>query len=350
MKLRLTNYDTSEYKQFEDMLNNLSKSGYNCKSVDMFTVFKKDEQRFYYKADIFVPQKKSSKNNREQRDQWLLKYVNHGYEFIGKSRKIYVFKAAQAANIKGTDQALLLTYFKRNKTISNIIFIFVAMLLSFLLIPSVFANQNPMEFITNGSIILHYIPLLFCPALLIRFFNHHLTTEKIKLTLSNKKANNKISKYPFIISNWLLIVSIVLIIAGFSIDFIGRETLPLNDRIITLSALGLSSNNDEYNTFNKSSSLMIKEAISYNEENDNDALIVNYYYYNSEKKAKNALNDYLNSVNFKNKKQITNGYLLSNDSIYNCIAFVKNKRLIIVQTTVDLLENNTYQKITSFNY
>ena len=32
------------------------------------------------------------------------------------------------------------------------------------------------------------------------------------------------------------------------------------------------------------------------------------------------------------------------------IAFVKNKRLIIVQTTVDLLENNTYQKITSFNY
>ena len=38
---------------------------------------------------------------------------------------------------------------------------------------------------------------------------------------------------------------------GFSIDFIGRETLPLNDRIITLSALGLSSNNDEYNTFNK---------------------------------------------------------------------------------------------------
>lgn len=83
---------------------------------------------------------------------------------------------------------------------------------------------------------------------------------------------------------------------------------------------------------------------------DNDALIVNYYYYNSEKKAKNALNDYLNSVNFKNKKQITNGYLLSNDSIYNCIAFVKNKRLIIVQTTVDLLENNTYQKITSFNY
>ena len=53
--------------------------------------FLKDEQRFYYKADIFCTSKKSSKNNREQRDQWLLNYVNHGYEFIGKMRKIYVF-------------------------------------------------------------------------------------------------------------------------------------------------------------------------------------------------------------------------------------------------------------------
>ena len=57
MKLRLTNYDTSEYKQFEDMLNNLSKSGYNCKSVDMFTVFKKEYEirngsalRFIYRG------------------------------------------------------------------------------------------------------------------------------------------------------------------------------------------------------------------------------------------------------------------------------------------------------------
>lgn len=59
MKLRLTNYDTSEYKQFEDMLNNLSKSGYNCKSVDMFTVLKKMsnvsiiEQIFLYLKKIF---------------------------------------------------------------------------------------------------------------------------------------------------------------------------------------------------------------------------------------------------------------------------------------------------------
>ena len=65
------------------------------------------------------------------------------------------------------------------------------MLLSFLLIPGVFANQNPMEFITNGSIILHYIPLIILPSITNPFFNHHLTTEKIKLTLSNKKANNK---------------------------------------------------------------------------------------------------------------------------------------------------------------
>ena len=41
MKLHLTNYDPSEYLIFQDFLNNLSKKGYNCKNVDIFTFLKK---------------------------------------------------------------------------------------------------------------------------------------------------------------------------------------------------------------------------------------------------------------------------------------------------------------------
>lgn len=349
MKIKLTNYDVSEYKQLEKLLNSLSNRGYNCKSVDMFTLFKKNKQHFYYKTDIFIPQKNHPKSNREQRDQWLLNYVDHGYEFIGRSRKIYVFKAAKNIDVKGTNHELLLTYFKRNKTISNLIFIFAAMLLSFLLIPSVFTNKNPLEFVTNGTIILHYIPLLFCPALLFRFFNHHLTTEKIKLDLKNNKAANKASHYPFIISNWLLIISIILIAMGFILDFTARKTVPVDEKIITLSALNLS-NSQNNDTYTKTSSIMIKKSISYSEENAGNLLIVNYYQYDSNAKALAGLNDYLDALNFKNKKQITNGYLLSNDSIYNCIAFVKKQQLIIIQTTLDLLDNNTYKQIISFNY
>ena len=42
MKFKLTNYDPSNYKLLETKLNELSKQGYNCKSVDMFTIFKQD--------------------------------------------------------------------------------------------------------------------------------------------------------------------------------------------------------------------------------------------------------------------------------------------------------------------
>ena len=93
MKFKLTNYDPSNYKLLEAKLNELSKQGYNCKNVDMFTIFKHDNKRQYYKTDIFVPDKNKQASNREQRDKWLLEYVEHGYEFIGKSRKIFVFKA-----------------------------------------------------------------------------------------------------------------------------------------------------------------------------------------------------------------------------------------------------------------
>lgn len=349
MKIKLTNYDSSEYQQFEQLLNDLSSKGYNCNTADMFTFFKKDNQRCYYKTDIFVPQKKQHQNNREQRDQWLLNYVNHGYEFIGKSRKIYVFKASKNIKIKGTDKSALLTYFKRNKTISNVIFIFIALMLSFILIPSVFTNKDPLEFITNGTIILHYLPLLFCPALLFRFFYHYLTTEKIKALLTNGKSDIKTSKYLFNISNGLLIISLILIIAGISLDFMARKTVSVDNKIITLATLNCP-NDATNNTYIKSSSIFVQEAISYQEEYEDNALIVNYYRYNSSTKAFDSLNDYLKTINFKNKKQISNGYLLSNDSVFNCIAFVKDKQLIVVQTTLDLLANDTYQIITSYNY
>ena len=349
MKLKLTNYDTSEYKQFEIMLNEQSKQGYNCKSVDMFTIFNADQKRYYYLTDIFVADKSNAKSARIQRDEWLLNYLDHGYEFIGKSRKIYVFKAKQLTKVPGTKPQLLLNYFKRNKTLSNIFFIFIAMLLTFALVPDVLVNKNPIQFFTNGSMILHYLPLLFCSALLIRFFNHYLTTEKIKLSLTKNQKPKSFSKYPFLITNWLLTFSVIAVIGGFILDFTSRKNIPLTPQIITLNDLGLKGNQEEYNTYISGHSLMIDEAISYYEDNHEDALKANYYRYDSLDKAKKALNNYLDATTFKQKKQITNGYLLGDDQ-YNCIAFVKDKQLIIVQTTIDLQIDNTYQKIISFNY
>ncbi|MFQ8706916.1 MAG: DUF2812 domain-containing protein [Thomasclavelia sp.] len=350
MKFKLTNYDASDYKLLEDKLNNLSKLGYNCNNADMFTIFKHDNKRFYYKTDIFVPDKKSKLSNREQRDNWLMNYVDHGYEFIGKSRKIYIFKATKNIKIKETNNTQLLQYFKTNKTLTNILFVFTALFLSFLLIPNVFINNDPNEFITNGSILLHYAPLLFCLSLIVRFFNNYIQTEKIKNTLTKQTSftiNNN-QEYRFILSNWLFIITILIIICGFSLDIIERKNTPINDNILSLNDLGYTSNRSK--TYTESSSLLINKSYSYFESNDENALKINYYRFNSNEKANKNLDNYLKTNNYKKKKQIANGYLLSSDINYDSIIFVKNNQLIIVQTTLDLLKDDNYQKILDFNY
>ena len=176
MKFKLTNYDPSNYKLLETKLNELSKQGYNCKSVDMFTIFKQDNKRQYYKTDIFVPDKNKQTSNREQRDKWMLEYVEHGYEFIGKSRKIFVFKADKDIKVKETNRELLLNYFKKNRTLLNILLVSISLLLSFSLIPSMFFNNSPDEFVTNGSILIHFAPLFLCIGLIVRFFTNYIQT------------------------------------------------------------------------------------------------------------------------------------------------------------------------------
>lgn len=353
MKIKLTNYDSSAYKQLEEKLNLLSKQGYNCKSVDFFTVFKKDNQHFYYLTDIFVPIKNSNKSNRQQRDEWLLNYVEHGYEFIGKCKKIYVFKTAKPIKVKSTSNELLLTYFKKNKTLSNIFLVFISLLISLILIPNILTNNSPDEFITNGAILLHYTSLLLCIALIIRFFNNYINTEKIKesLTKNKKASNNKSYYYLFSFSNWLLIITIISIIFGFTLDTNERKIKPINKNILSLEILGFQGNQHTYDSYNESSSLMINKAYNYLEANENnDMLMINYYEFSSSSKAKRNLENYLDVNIYQKKKEITNGYLLSNGDIYDNIIFIKNNKLIVVQTTFNLLENNLYQQIIDFKY
>lgn len=348
MKIKLTNYDASNYKLFEAKLNDLSKQGYNCSSADLFTFFKHDKKRYYYKTAIFVPNKKSSLKARQQREQWMLNYVDHGYKFIGKAKKIYIFKADKDIKIKETDPELLLTYFKKNKTLLNILSIFISLFLSFLLIPSVFTNRSPTEYVTNGAILIHYAPLILCSSLLLRFFINYLHTEKIKTTLIEHKnlPTSKSHEFSFILSNWLFIISFFIIIAGFGLDIFERKTLPITDQILSLNDLGYSSKRSP--TYVRSSSLLIKEAYSYFESNNDQALNVNYYRFTSNKQARKNIDYYLQTNQYQKKKQIAKGYLLANEEMYNNLIFVKDKQLIVISTTFDLLKDELYQKIIDF--
>ena len=289
MKFKLTNYDPSNYKLLETKLNELSKQGYNCKSVDMFTIFKQDNKRYYYKTDIFVPDKNKQTSNREQRDKWMLGYVEHGYEFIGKSRKIFVFKADKDIKVKETNRELLLNYFKKNRTLLNILLVSISLLLSFSLIPSMFFNNSPDEFVTNGSILIHFAPLFLCIGLIVRFFTNYIQTEKIKNALIKKKlpSYNKKNEYLFIISNWLFIFFFIITISGFILDSSSRQYVDISNDMFTLKDFGYNQKSNKECV--KSSSLLIDKSYSYFETNNDQSLKINYYYFSSKHKAQNYL-------------------------------------------------------------
>lgn len=344
MRLHLTNYDPSEYLIFQDFLNDLSKKGYNCNNVDVFTFFKKDNQQYYYKTDIFIPSNKSI-SLRRLKEQWLNDYIDNGYEYIGRTRKIYVFRSKKKNNYIGTEKELVTNYFKRNRTFMNFVFIFLAVLFSYLFIPNVFNNLNPSEFVSNGSIILHYVPLLLCISLICRFMFHYLATEILKDKF--KRKINIINNKTFIFNNWLLLVSIILIVVGLGLDYFERKNEPVNEQIISLADLGYPGDQKTYDTCITSSSFLIDKSISYSETNGEEVIKVNYYQYSDKSKANHGLNNYLSSINYSFKKEITNGYLLGDGDkeTYNVIAFVKNNQLIILQGNLDLLSNNLYETI-----
>lgn len=83
--------------------------------------------------------------------------------------------------------------------------------------------------------LLHYTPLILCISLIVRSISNYLQTEKIKNNLAQAAAfePDKIQPYRFILSNWLFIISILMIISGFLLDVIERKNIPITDNILT---------------------------------------------------------------------------------------------------------------------
>lgn len=345
MKFRLTNYDTSAYKLLERKLNKLSNQGYNSPNIDKFSFFKEDCKLFHYKTDIFIYDKKNNLNKSQQYNNWLTNYTKKGYEFVGKTNKIHVFKAKKEATTKSTDSSLLINYFKKRKRLLNILFIIISLFLSLILIPPVFVSNSPENFITNGSVLIHFAPLVLCISLIIRFSNNFFQTETTRSALTKKTASsyNNIYESLFIISNWLFILFIIMVISGFILDSTQRQNVNLNKEFVSLQDLNYTPATD-FECI-KSSSILIDKTYNYFETNNRQNLKASYYYFSSQQKACDYLNNYLNNHNYLHKQQINNGYLLSDDETYRNLIFTKDNVLIVIKTNFDLKTDNLYQQI-----
>lgn len=51
---KLLDYDITEYKQLENILNELSKQGYNPTSLGKISRFEKNEKHYYFHVDLLI--------------------------------------------------------------------------------------------------------------------------------------------------------------------------------------------------------------------------------------------------------------------------------------------------------
>lgn len=272
IKIKLMNYDASEYKMLEEDLNLLANKGYTCSSVDLLTFFKKDSKKAHYITDIFCPKESTQFAKRKEKDEWLASYIDYGYYTIGKIRNVYIFKGgSNNPKYKKTPTNLVLTYFKGLRTILKMILLLLALSLCIYLIPSVFSNTDIYQFVTNGSILIHYTPIVICFTLLFRAFINYYNTNQIKRKLKNKEApiltnQDKYRKFRLAYI-YLLITSSLLLLLGVALDSLERKERPLDpNKILTLEDFKIAGNTKEYNTYTTSSSILIPNSYTYLEQ------------------------------------------------------------------------------------
>lgn len=369
IKIKWMNYDASEYKMLEEELNTLSMNGYTCNSIDLLTVFKKTDTKAKYLTDIFYSTESTQFAKRKEKDAWISNYIDYGYHYIGKSRNIYIFKATNAKNKVPDDALRLLPYFKGTRTILKMILLFISIILSLYFISTVFGVTNIEHFITNGSIIIYYIPIVICLTLTFRAMMNYYNNVQIKQKLKNKEApiltnQNKYCKFRLVYL-YILSISILLLIMGVVLDSIERQILPINSNILTLEDFGVTGNKKEFSTYTKSSSIYVPYFYSYIEqggeidiENGKYGNLLSTKYYTL--KDQTMANSYLDTYLYDKTKIIkplennTDIYLMgsSNTNIFDTMIIKKDTTLIIIATSFDLsllpYQNviiNHYQKI-----
>lgn len=370
IKLKIMNYDASEYKMLEEDLNLLAKKGYTTNSIDYITSFKQTNKKAHYICDIFYSDASTQYSKRQEKEEWISSYIDANYQYIGKIRNIHVFKGPNKnKHVPTTDIELTHRYFKGMRTITKMFFLILSLLLTMILIPNVFSNTAVTEFITNGSIIIHYIPIPICAILLFRAFINYYNNEQIKRKLKNKEEPilTNIKKYRKFRNVYLytLLVSILILLLGIGLDSLERKKLPVDtNKVLTLDAFGLTSNRKEYPTYTKSHSLMIPSSYSFFEQSGTldvekeeygDLLTVHYY----EVKDSNSLHGFVNNIiaypeanNASKIEELSNDVYLSYSKATkkaDTMILVKENTFIIISTSLDL-SNPTYQKVITDFY
>ncbi len=330
---KLLDYDITEYKQLENTLNELSKQGYNPTSLGKISRFEKNEKHYYYHVDLFI--KKATTPKRKALHDFINDYERNMFDYYGKLGKFIIFTTENKRALPKERQKAIDEYLNTRK-ISATTYLVLWLFFAFFVTQLVLQKNQIQEFLTNGSIMIHYLPIILFATILVRCL--------YKISLACQKNFNKLIKKLFYVMS---IITCVVAILGCVLDITERKDMTLNKNILTLEVFDKEANKKEYPQYKQTKSILV-EASSYFEKNkQGDLMYSKDYHFKSNEKTNTFFKRYLDTYDDVPVIKIDkNTYLFKLDTSYDTLLYKKGNHFYFVSANFSL--KNHYQNIIQF--
>lgn len=330
---KLLDYDITEYKQLENTLNELSKQGYNPTSLSKISRFEKNEKHYYFHVDLLI--KKPATPKRKALHDFINEYEKQMFDYYGKIGKFIIFTTDNKRALPKERQKAIDEYLSTRKISATTYFV-LWIFFSFFVAQLVLQKNQIQEFLTNGSILIHYLPLLLFATILIRCL--------YKIVLACQKSFGKIIKHIFCA---MTIVTCVVAILGCILDITDRKDIPLNQNILTLQTFDKETNLKKYPNYKYTKSFIVESTSYFEENNQGDLMYSKDYCFKSTDKTNTFFKRYLKTYDDVPVIKIDkNTYLFKLDTSYDTLLYKKENHFYFVSANFSL--KNDYQNIIEF--
>ncbi len=336
MKIKLFFYHNYQYKLLEEELNQLGAQGYKLKNIGRICFFQKTNKPLYYTVQLY---KKEGRNRVEKyynTELFLNKFLEKDFSYKGRIDLMHVFMGDENKTFQESPIDMN-NYFGFKYSVFAAFFIMgFALLLSSGFVPTYISS-----YLTNGSLLLHFIPyfifLFFGYYFSVVYINHKLLNKKIdKLKEENKyKKEKKLYK----IHNIIFIVITVITLFSIFDDSLQRKTIDIKEHpIITLKDLGMNNYTTEYSQTHSlliPTSYQLKQEI--NKEKYTFLQVSEYKTSHTQMIIDKIMNNPEQVIAKKIEKYNENRYIGTFEDNKITTYIIKEKdQVIVITTTIDL--------------
>lgn len=330
---KLLDYDITEYKQLENTLNELSKQGYNPTSLGKISRFKKNDKHYHYHVDLFI--KKATTPKRKALHDFINDYERNMFDYYGKLGKFIIFTTENKRTLPKERQKAIDEYLSTRK-ISTTTYFVLWIFFAFFVAQLVLQKNQIQEFLTNGSVLIHYLPLFLFTTILVRSL--------YKIVLACQKNFSKLIKKLFYIMS---ILTCLAALFGCVLDIIERKSTPLNKNILTLEVFDKETNKKEYPQYKQTKSILVASSSYFEKNKQGDLMYSKDYHFKSNEKTNTFFKRYLDTYDDVPVIKIDkNTYLFKLDTSYDTLLYKKGNHFYFVSANFSL--KNYYQNIIQF--